>query len=222
MAAPLHKPISFPLVIPSVHSQSQEGRSPLGPPDTPTLERHGYTSSTGRTDLQVVLGIMASSVSKKTQKTKMDTLLFRFMTKKKQKGFQYETRRQFILQATCCSKEQKKSFFCPVLKCFHSERKEKKLLWIGYCMFMEAAVTSSGFVVRRAGPCTLKGYIVIRFSRSSLLSFFLKQCPAFFFFFKMFFSAAVWLVFLFSLCGYSRLVTTLRFFRESSNLLAFE
>lgn len=47
-------------------------------------------------------------------------------------------------------------------------------------MFMEAAVTNIGFVVRRAGPCTLKGYTV--FYLSTLLLFFSKQRPAVFFF----------------------------------------
>lgn len=73
--------------------------------------------------------------------------------------------------------KRKKKYFFSVLKCFHSGRKNNFGLNIA-CLWKQPLLTLA-FVVRRAGPCTLKGYTVFSFVHSSLL--FLKQRPAVFF-----------------------------------------
>lgn len=60
------------------------------------------------------------------------------------------------------NKKKNCSFFWKVF----SQWKEKQL-WIEYCMLMEAAITNVGCLVRRAGPCTLKGFTVFYFVHSA-------------------------------------------------------
>lgn len=78
-------------------------------------------------------------------------------------------------------KKKKKVFFFSVLKCFHSGRKNNFGLDIA-CLWKQPLLTLA-FVVRRAGPCTLKGYTVFSFVHSAFFSsflLFLKQHPAVF------------------------------------------
>lgn len=67
-------------------------------------------------------------------------------------------------------KKKKKVFFFSVLKCFHSGRKNNFGLDIA-CLWKQPLLTLA-FVVRRAVPCTLKGYTVFSFVHSAFFSYF--------------------------------------------------
>lgn len=88
--------------------------------------------------------------------------------KKKQKAQRYSVRDTLSVH-TAGNMLFKKSFFS-VLKCFHSERKNNFGLDIA-CLWKQPLLTLA-FVVRRAGPCTLKGYTVFSFVHSALFLFF--------------------------------------------------